>query len=116
MPTLGRRELLLAAREDSERLLRMVNDLLDLARLESGQRHQQVDIVSPGTFIQNATPNLKPLVKANEFQSMTSTSTELPEAVGLRQIGDVFSKLVFNSGKESQFYFDLPAISEGAKA
>ena len=42
-------ELLLAAREDSERLLRMINDLLDLARLESGQTRQRFEIISPGT-------------------------------------------------------------------
>ena len=40
-------ELLVAAREDSERLLRMINDLLDLARLESGQTRQRLEVVSP---------------------------------------------------------------------
>jgi NtrC-family two-component system sensor histidine kinase KinB len=107
-------ELLLAAREDSERLLRMINDLLDLARLDSGQTPQHFDIASPGALIQNAAPNLKPMVEANEVRSMTNTSAELP--VGLRQIGDVFSNLLFNSGKESEFYFDLPDVSKGAKA
>jgi two-component system, NtrC family, sensor histidine kinase KinB len=110
-------ELLLAAREDSERLLRMVNDLLDLARLESGQTSQHLDIVSPGGLIQNAAPNLKPLLEANEVRLLTNTSAELPDvAVSMRQIGDVLSNLVFNSGKGSEFYFDLPAISKGAKA
>jgi two-component system, NtrC family, sensor histidine kinase KinB len=110
-------ELLLAVREDSERLLRMVNDLLDLARLESGQTSQHLDIVSPGGLIQNAAPNLKPLLEANEVRSLTNTSAELPDvAVSMRQIGDVLSNLVFNSGKGSEFYFDLPAISKGAKA
>jgi hypothetical protein len=48
---------------------------------------------------------------------MTNNSAELPAvAVGQRPIGDVFSNLVFNSAKESEFYFDLPTISKGAKA
>jgi signal transduction histidine kinase len=42
-------ELLLAAREDSERLSRIINDLLDLARLESGQTRQRLEVVSPQT-------------------------------------------------------------------
>ena len=95
-------ELLLAAREDSERLLRMINDLLDLARLESGQIRQRFEIVAPGTLIKNAAPDLKPLVEANDARLVTDTSGELPDvAVDLRQIGDVFSNLVSNAARHS---------------
>jgi NtrC-family two-component system sensor histidine kinase KinB len=95
-------ELLLAAREDSERLLRMINDLLDLARLESGQTRQRFEIVSPGTLIKNAAPDLKPLVEANDARLVTDTSAELPDvAVDLRQIGHVFSNLVSNAARHS---------------
>jgi two-component system, NtrC family, sensor histidine kinase KinB len=95
-------ELLLAAREDSERLLRMINDLLDLARLESGQTRQRFEIVSPGTLIKTAAPDLKPLVEANDARLVTDTSAELPDvAVDLRQIGHVFSNLVSNAARHS---------------
>jgi NtrC-family two-component system sensor histidine kinase KinB len=88
-------ELLLAAREDSERLLRMINDLLDLARLESGQIRQRFEIVSAGTVLRNVAPDLQPLVEANDARIVTDASAE---------------------GKGSEFYFDLPAIGKGAKA
>jgi NtrC-family two-component system sensor histidine kinase KinB len=95
-------ELVLAAREDSERLLRMINDLLDLARLESGQTRQRFEIVSTGTLIRNAAPDLKPLVEANDDRLVTDTSAELPDvAVDLRQIGHVFSNLVSNAARHS---------------
>jgi len=113
-------ELLLAAREDSERLLRMINDLLDLARLESGQTRQRFEIISPTTLTKNASPNLMPLVEANDARLVTDIAPELPDvAVDLRQIGHVFSGgigLQSTSGKGSEFYFDLPATSNGVKA
>jgi NtrC-family two-component system sensor histidine kinase KinB len=96
-------ELLLAAREDSERLLRMINDLLDLARLESGQTRQRFEIISPRTLIKNAAPNLKPLVEANDARLVTNIAPELPDvAVDLRQIGHVFSNLVSNAARHSK--------------
>ena len=36
----------------------MINDLLDLARLESGQTRQRLEVVSPQTLIDDALPNL----------------------------------------------------------
>ena len=46
-------ELLLAAREDSERLLAMINDLLDLARLESGRRAHAFEPKSPRELVRD---------------------------------------------------------------
>jgi NtrC-family two-component system sensor histidine kinase KinB len=96
-------ELLLAAREDSERLLRMINDLLDLARLESGQTRQRFEIISPRTLIKNAASDLKPLVEANDARLVTDIAPKLPDvAVDLRQIGHVFSNLVSNAARYSR--------------
>jgi signal transduction histidine kinase len=96
-------ELLLAAREDSERLLRMINDLLDLARLESGQTRQRFEIISPRMLIKNAVPDLNPLVEANAARLVTKIAPELPDvAVDLRQIGHVFSNLVSNASRHSR--------------
>jgi two-component system, NtrC family, sensor histidine kinase KinB len=96
-------ELLLAAREDSERLLRMINDLLDLARLESGQTRQRFEIISPRILIKNAVPDLNPLVEANAARLVTKIAPELPDvAVNLRQIGHVFSNLVSNASRHSR--------------
>jgi PAS domain S-box-containing protein len=47
-------ELLLDARENSERLLAMVNNLLDLARLETGSRQLEVRPESPDSLLHAA--------------------------------------------------------------
>jgi two-component system, NtrC family, sensor histidine kinase KinB len=96
-------ELLVAAREDSERLLRMINDLLDLARLESGQTRQRLEIVSPGTLIDDALPDLRSLVEAHDSRLVAEIAPDLPEVtVDARQINHVFSNFVSNAARFSK--------------
>ena len=47
-------ELLLAARQDSDRLLAMVNDLLDLTRIEQGRLRLDLQPVAPADLIDEA--------------------------------------------------------------
>jgi two-component system, NtrC family, sensor histidine kinase KinB len=96
-------ELLVAAREDSERLLRMINDLLDLARLESGQTRQRLEVVSPGALIEEALPDLRSLAEAHDSRLVAEVAPDLPEvAVDSRQIGHVFSNFVSNAARFSK--------------
>ena len=96
-------ELLLAAREDSERLLRMINDLLDLARLESGQTRQRLEVVSPQTLIDDALPDLRSLLEAQDSRLVADVAPDLPEVtVDSRQISHVFSNFVSNAARFSK--------------
>jgi NtrC-family two-component system sensor histidine kinase KinB len=96
-------ELLVAAREDSERLLRMINDLLDLARLESGQTRHGLEVVSPGTLIEEALPDLRSLAEAHDARLVAEVAGGLPDVtVDSRQVHHVFSNFVGNAARFSK--------------
>ncbi len=96
-------ELLLAAREDSERLLRMINDLLDLAKLESGRAVLPSQIVEPEKLIENAGESLRALVESRGARLVTEIAPDLPAvSVDARQIAHAFSNLVSNAAKHTK--------------
>jgi NtrC-family two-component system sensor histidine kinase KinB len=96
-------ELLLAARDDADRLLRMINDLLDLARLESGQVGQRFETISPKALIENIVSDLQPLVEASDSRLETQVEKNIPNvSVDVRRIGHVFSNFVSNAARHSK--------------
>jgi two-component system, NtrC family, sensor histidine kinase KinB len=97
-------EVLLAAREDSERLLRIINDLLDLARLESNETRQVFETVSPETLISAVIERCEPLAESQGAKLKAETTPGLPFVnVDPRQILHVFSNLISNAAKHSKF-------------
>jgi signal transduction histidine kinase len=93
-------ELLLAAREDSERLLRMINDLLDLAKLESGKAVLPSEVVEPRELIEASCEDLRPLVESRGSRLVTKIASGLPRvSVDAQQIAHVFSNFVSNAIK-----------------
>jgi signal transduction histidine kinase len=96
-------ELLLAARDDSERLLQMINDLLDLARIESGSRRMSLERRSPNELVQKAANELVDLAEAKDARLKPEVEAGLPEvAVEPQQIFHVFSNFVSNAAKYSR--------------
>src|ERR1700758_2881617 len=97
-------EILLAARDDSERLLRIINDLLDLARLESNETRQVFETVSPESLIKTAIDRCEPLAESRGFKLKAKAESGLPLVnVDPRQIHHVFSNLISNAAKHSKF-------------
>ena len=96
-------ELLLAAREDSERLLRMINDLLDLAKLESGRAALPGRSTTPRELIGAATEDLRALVESRGSQLTAKVTPSLPSvSVDARQIAHVFSNFISNAVKHTK--------------
>jgi signal transduction histidine kinase len=95
-------DLLIAAREDSERLLRMINDLLDLAKLESSKSHPR-DSIGAAALITRAADEMRDFVEGRGIRLALKSSQELPEvSVDLGQIAHVFSNFVSNAVKHSK--------------
>jgi signal transduction histidine kinase len=93
----------LAAREDAERLLRMINDLLDLTRLESGQARCYFERIEAQTLVDTVVEESEPLVSARGQRLVTQVAPEVPAlAVDARQIRHVFSNLISNAVKHSR--------------
>lgn len=96
-------ELLLAAREDSERLLRMINDLLDLAKLESGRTALPSRPMEPRELIDSAQNDLRALVESRGSKLVTKVDPGLPKvSVDARQIAHVFSNFISNAIKHTK--------------
>jgi len=95
-------ELLVAARDDSERLLTMINDLLDLARLESGASRMMLEAKSPKQLVQEAISDSKDFAEAHGVKLETDIDDSIP-LVGVeeRQIAHVFSNLITNAAKHT---------------
>lgn len=96
-------ELLIAARDDSERLLNMINDLLDLARLESGATRMLLEPKRPQDLVREAVEENKDVAEQYGVRLNYDFGTNGLASVGVeeQQIGHVFSNLITNAVKHS---------------
>jgi signal transduction histidine kinase len=72
-------ELLLDARENSERLLAVVNNLLDLGRLEQGWRQLEVRPWSVRTLLQSAGDSVRARAQDKDIELVVDVPDGLPE-------------------------------------
>jgi signal transduction histidine kinase len=91
-------ELLLDARENAERLLGMVNNLLDLARLEQRSRHLDARPENPRQLLESAAEEVRPRAADKDITLSVEAPADLPPvAVDARLIGHVLGNLLDNA-------------------
>lgn len=73
------RELVLAAKEEAVRLKALVNNLLDLSKIESGRMEFQAETVSVGTLAEKAVSVVKAQADEKRIELMNGIGGELPE-------------------------------------
>lgn len=91
-------ELLLSARQDSERILAMINDLLDLTRIEQGR--VQLDLVptAPADLLRDAVDRYEASALDAGIELAGSVSLGLPPIpVDRERIAHVFDNLIGNA-------------------
>jgi signal transduction histidine kinase len=89
---------LLDARENSERLLAMINNLLDLARLEQGWRQLDIRPESALTLLQSAAEAIRPRAQDKGVDVVVEASADLPPvAADAVRIGTALRNLLDNA-------------------
>jgi NtrC-family two-component system sensor histidine kinase KinB len=95
-------DLVVTAREDSERLLRILNDLLDLTRLEEGRTDLNKEKTAPADLVQSVADLMRDAVAAKNLKLICKTEPGLPAVMVDRQrINHVFTNLINNAIKYS---------------
>jgi two-component system, NtrC family, sensor histidine kinase KinB len=100
--TTKQEELLMTARDDAERLLRILNDLLDLARLEQGQTELHPEQVAPAELVQALADEMSEAIIGKGLKLNCSIEPNLPSVrVDRYRIRHVFTNFVTNALKHS---------------
>ena len=95
-------ELLIASRDDAERLLDLINNLLDLARLENGASVSERRAQRPEDLVRRATNEARELASTFGAQIAVQIEPNLPAvSVTPDQLSHVFSNLISNAAKHT---------------
>lgn len=95
-------EFTTAARDDAERLLRILNDLLDLSRLESESADLRLESITAEELIGIVLKENRDKVVAQGCQLVAQAEPGLPAVeVDLQRISHVFSNFINNAVKHS---------------
>ncbi|MDY0087945.1 MAG: response regulator [Coriobacteriia bacterium] len=96
------KEFLTIVQENSDRLVALINDILDISRIESGRVHLKVDPLEVPELIQGVIETFRTYAKSSDVQLMWVSEEPMPRAAGDRdRIGQVLMNLVSNAIKYS---------------
>jgi len=106
------REFLEVIRKNARRMTRLTDDLLTLARVESGEQKMEFDAVPASALLDDAMNSFCALAKAQGMDLRVSVSSSIPVNADRDAIHQVFSNLIENATK---YAGASPSIELGAR-
>ncbi len=98
--TTGQADLLVTAREESDRLNDIIENLLDISRLESGSTVLKVEWVSPSKMMADSAKRFNSAARDKGVELVTDIPDDLPDVMAdASQIDHVFANLISNALK-----------------
>jgi signal transduction histidine kinase len=96
--TVKQTELLVDARDNAERLLAMINNLLDLARLEHGRERVNLRPESPGELLEAVTAEARPRAEDRGLSLVVEVEPDLPLVqADAKRLGHALNNLLDNA-------------------
>lgn len=93
-------EILVAARDDSDRLHRIIENLLDMGRMRDGRALMNLAPLSPDQLVNDATDRFRAAFQDKGVRLSTSLAEELPPVLGdAERLEHVFGNLLANALK-----------------
>ncbi len=94
------REFLGIINEESDRLTRLINDFLDLSKIQAGRMNWKMEAVSLPEAIRLATNANRPLIEKAKLELITNIEPDLPPVVSDRdRLVQVITNLMGNAAK-----------------
>lgn len=82
MPPEKKTRFLEVVKSESERLARLINDVLDLTRIENGELHWHIDRLSLADVIRHSVSSIEPLAYDKDLSISVVLDPQLPELSG----------------------------------
>ena len=96
------REFLEIVQENSDRLVSLINDLLDISRIESGRVHLKVEPLDVEDIVRGVAETFRTFADRSGVQVSSRVDPDLPKAAGDRdRVGQVLMNFVSNAIKYS---------------
>jgi signal transduction histidine kinase len=91
-------ELLIAAREDSDRLHRILENLLDISRIVSGKVAMEIQMAQPHQLVLEAVESFRSAARDRGVELLTDLPGDMADVwADTQQIGHVFANLLSNA-------------------
>ena len=93
------REFLEIIRKNATRMSRLTEDLLTLARVESGEQPFDIQPVAPGELLEGAAQSFREIARNQGIEFLVENSAQTPVSADREAIHQVFSNLIDNALK-----------------